>query len=207
MSSFNLWSRCPMALFQPRHHSDSCYTGPYSYQLRLVSSILAGFIGTIHNYFSPFCCKVGWLLDCGSNSNDAVDFLRQNNIKSIIIDHHEINKPYPKANVIINPKKNNGYIEYDYLCATTLSYFFLEMFIKKNRYKVDLKKYLIYVLLATVADVMPLRKFNRLIAIKALQEFKIKNDPSTTPTRIFGSFFDFYASFLGQEGFENDCEP
>ena len=50
------------------------------------------------------------------------------------------------------------------------------MFIKKNRYKVDLKKYLIYVLLATVADVMPLRKFNRLIAIKALKEFKIKDN-------------------------------
>ena len=35
---------------------------------------------------------------------------------------------------------------------------------------------MIYVLLATIADVMPLRKFNRLIAIKALKEFKIEND-------------------------------
>ena len=26
-----------------------------------------------------------------------VDFLNKNNIKSIIIDHHEINKPYPKS--------------------------------------------------------------------------------------------------------------
>ena len=33
------------------------------------------------------------------------EFLKKNNIKSIIIDHHEINKPYPEANVIINPKK------------------------------------------------------------------------------------------------------
>jgi len=55
------------------------------------------------------------MVDCGSTSNDAVDFLNQNNIKSLIIDHHEINNPYPKANVIINPKKDNGYIEYDYL--------------------------------------------------------------------------------------------
>ncbi|MFL2902067.1 MAG: single-stranded-DNA-specific exonuclease RecJ [Candidatus Pelagibacter sp.] len=120
--------------------------------------------------------KLVIMVDCGSTSVDAINYLSKNNIKSLIIDHHEINKPYPKANVIINPKKNNGYIEYDYLCATTLSYFFLEMFIKKNRYKVDLKKYLIYVLLATVADVMPLRKFNRLIAIKALKEFKIQNN-------------------------------
>ena len=48
------------------------------------------------------------MVDCGSTSNDAIEFLKKNNIKSIIIDHHEINRPYPKANVIINPKKNNG---------------------------------------------------------------------------------------------------
>ena len=64
------------------------------------------------------------MVDCGSTSNDAIDFLNENKIKSLIIDHHEINKPFPRANVIINPKKDNGYIEYDYLCATTLVYFF-----------------------------------------------------------------------------------
>ena len=116
------------------------------------------------------------MVDCGSTSNQAINFLNENGIKSIIIDHHEINKPFPKANIIINPKKNNGYIKYEYLCATTLTYFFLEMFVKKNKYQIDLRKYLIYVLLATIADVMPLRKFNRLIAIKALKEFKIENN-------------------------------
>ena len=64
------------------------------------------------------------MLDCGSTSNEAIDFLNENKIKSIIIDHHEINRPFPSANSIINPKKDNGYIEYEYLCATTLTYFF-----------------------------------------------------------------------------------
>ena len=50
--------------------------------------------------------KLVIMVDCGSTSNEAIDYLNQNNIKSIIIDHHEINKPYPKSNVIINPKKN-----------------------------------------------------------------------------------------------------
>ena len=45
------------------------------------------------------------MVDCGSTSTSAIDFLNQNNIKSLIIDHHEINKPYPKADIIINPKK------------------------------------------------------------------------------------------------------
>ena len=45
------------------------------------------------------------MVDCGSTSNEAIDYLNDNNIKSLIIDHHEINKPFPKANMIINPKK------------------------------------------------------------------------------------------------------
>ena len=121
------------------------------------------------------------MVDCGSTSNEAIDFLNDHKIKSLIIDHHEINKPFPKANSIINPKKDNGYIEYDYLCATTLSYFFLELLIKKIKCKIKISNYLIYVLLATVCDVMPLRKLNRLIALNALKNFDIsENIPINT---------------------------
>jgi len=121
------------------------------------------------------------MVDCGSTSNDAIDFLNENEIKSLIIDHHEINKPFPNANSIINPKKDNGYKEYDYLCATSLSYFFLDLLIKKIKSKINIYDYLIYVLLATVCDVMPLRKLNRLIALNALKNFDItKNLPLNT---------------------------
>ena len=120
--------------------------------------------------------KLVIMVDCGSTSNEAIDFLNQKNINSIIIDHHEINKPFPKANVIINPKKNNGYQEYDYLCASTLSYFFLEILIKRAKYKINLQKYLIYILLATICDVMPLRKMNKLISKVVLKDFKINEN-------------------------------
>ncbi|MDA7802050.1 single-stranded-DNA-specific exonuclease RecJ [Candidatus Pelagibacter sp.] len=121
------------------------------------------------------------MVDCGSTSNEAIDYLNENEIKSLIIDHHEINKPFPNANSIINPKKDNGYKEYDYLCATTLSYFFLDLLIKEIKSDIKINDYLIYVLLATVCDVMPLRKLNRLIALNALKNFDItKNIPLNT---------------------------
>jgi len=121
------------------------------------------------------------MVDCGSTSNEAINFLNENKIKSLIIDHHEINKPFPYANSIINPKKDNGYKEYDYLCATTLSYFFLDLLIKEIKSEINIADYLIYVLLATVCDVMPLRKLNRLIALTALKNFDItKNLPFNT---------------------------
>jgi len=127
------------------------------------------------------------MVDCGSTSNEAIDFLNENKIKSLIIDHHEINIPFPNANSIINPKKDNGYREYDYLCATTLTYFFLDLLIKKIKSEINIADYLIYVLLATVCDVMPLRKLNRLIAINALKNFDItKNLPLNTLFELNG---------------------
>ena len=116
------------------------------------------------------------MVDCGSTSNEAVAFLNDNNIKSLIIDHHEINKPFPNANAIINPKKDNGYIEYDYLCATTLVYFFLDLLSQIIKSKIKMSDYLIYVLLATVCDVMPIRKLNRLIALTTLKNFDINKN-------------------------------
>jgi single-stranded-DNA-specific exonuclease len=120
--------------------------------------------------------KLVIMVDCGSNSNKAIDYLNSNNIKSIIIDHHDINRPYPKSNVIINPKKNTDYSEYNYLCATALTYLFIDTVIQKTKSKFKLSDFLIYVLLATVCDVMPLRKFNKILASNVIRNFEIKNN-------------------------------
>ena len=120
--------------------------------------------------------KLVIMVDCGSTSNEAINFLNDNKIKSLIIDHHEINKPFPKANCIINPKKDNGYIEFDYLCATALVYFFLDLLSLRIKSEFKISDFLIYVLLATVCDVMPLRKLNRLIALVALKNFDVNKN-------------------------------
>ena len=175
-----------------------CIVGDYDVDGSASTSLLVNFFKKINQpffYYIPDRFKDGYgaskeifrklilkkpklviMVDCGSTSIDAIDYLNKNKIKSLIIDHHEINKPHPKANFIINPKKDNGYIEYDYLCATTLTYFFLELLAKKLNSGINIRKYLIYVLLATVADVMPLRKLNRLISITTLKEFDINKN-------------------------------
>jgi single-stranded-DNA-specific exonuclease len=119
--------------------------------------------------------KLVIMVDCGSTSNEAIEYLNNNNIKSIIIDHHEINKPYPKSNVIINPKKESIKKEKSLLCATALTYFFIETIIQKTKSDFKISNFLIYVLLATVCDVMPLRKINRIIAHNTIDNFNIKN--------------------------------
>ena len=71
------------------------------------------------------------MVDNGSNSNEEIDLLNRNKINTLIIDHHQINKPFPKANVIINPKMDNGYIKHDYMCATLLTFFFIDLLKEK----------------------------------------------------------------------------
>jgi len=116
------------------------------------------------------------MLDCGSNSHEAIEYLNINKIKTIVIDHHEIFKPYPKTKNIINPKKECLYSNYDYFCTATLTYFFIDYFFNKKNIKNNFDINLIYVLLATVADVMPLRKLNRIIAKNVLDNFDVTNN-------------------------------
>jgi len=116
------------------------------------------------------------MLDCGSNSHEAIEYLNINKIKTIVIDHHEIFKPYPKTKNIINPKKEYLYSNYDYFCTATLTYFFIDYFFNKKNIKNNFDINLIYVLLATVADVMPLRKLNRIIAKNVLDNFDVTNN-------------------------------
>ena len=60
--------------------------------------------------------------------------------------------------------------------CNNLVYFFIDLLLKKIKVKLKYLIILIYVLLATVCDVMPIRKLNRLIALKALKNFDINKN-------------------------------
>ena len=109
------------------------------------------------------------LVDNGSNAIESINFLNKHSIRTIIIDHHEIYKPYPKCGSLINPKKGTSSLNYSYFCSAVLTYFFLEIYLNKKSLKFNLKENLILVLMAIISDVMPLRKINRLIAIKVIK--------------------------------------
>jgi single-stranded-DNA-specific exonuclease len=189
-----------------KNNENICILGDYDVDGSAATALLVRFFNFIkqpHFFYIPDREKDGYgaskklfeklilkkpklviMVDCGSSSNEAIEYLKLENISTLVIDHHEINKPFPKSDVIINPKKNDGYIKYDYLCATALTYFFLDILIKKLGSKYDLSEFLIFVLLASVCDVMPLRKLNRIIAINVLKNFDIKKNIS------FNSLFD-----------------
>jgi len=180
------------------NNENICILGDYDVDGACATSLLVRYFNHInqkHFFYIPDRTKDGYgasiklfeklilkkpkliiMVDCGSTSNEAIEYLNKHNIKSIIIDHHELNKPYPKSNVIINPKKESINKESSLLCATALTYFFLETVIQKIETNFNLSNYLIYVLLATICDVMPLRKINKIIAHNTIDNFKIQNN-------------------------------
>src|SRR5210317_16845 len=136
------------------NNENICILGDYDVDGACATSLLVRYFNSInqkHFFYIPDRTKDGYgaskklfqkliskkpklviMVDCGSTSNEAIEYLNKHNIKSIIIDHHEINKPYPKSNVIINPKKKLQKKESSLLCATALTYFFYRIYYSKN---------------------------------------------------------------------------
>ena len=110
-------------------------------------------------------------LDCGSNSYEAIKFIKSKKIQSLIIDHHNVNNPYPDSDVFINPKKRVEYNKFDYVCTTFLTYLFIDCYIRLKKKNFSIQNNLIYVLLATVADVMPMRGINKILSKQLLSKF------------------------------------
>ena len=120
--------------------------------------------------------KLVIMVDCGSNSYRAVEYLNRINIETIIIDHHNITIPQPKASAFINPKKNLNFAYNDQYCSAFLTYLFIDFFKKKNNINFDNSDQLIFVAIACIADVMPCRENNRYLLIEAFKNFDINTN-------------------------------
>tara|TARA_Y100000591_G_scaffold307479_1_gene306897 strand:- start:75 stop:1775 length:1701 start_codon:yes stop_codon:yes gene_type:complete len=116
------------------------------------------------------------MVDCGSNSYQAVEYLDSINIETIIIDHHNITIPKPKANAFINPKKKMNFKYYNHYCSAFLTYLFIDIFKKKNDIKIDNSNELIFVAIACIADVMPCRENNRYLLIEIFKNFNVNKN-------------------------------
>ena len=112
-------------------------------------------------------------VDCASNSIEEINFLENNGLKIIIIDHHKIQqKEKFKNTVIINPLKNPVENKY-FFCATTLVFFFIKYlsnYLKITK-KIDFNKYLFFAGMATICDQVPLAMYNKIIVNSALNIF------------------------------------
>ncbi|MGC8734158.1 MAG: single-stranded-DNA-specific exonuclease RecJ [bacterium] len=104
-------------------------------------------------------------IDNGISSIKEIEYLVNNGIKVIVIDHHTLPPALPKANLIIHPFLID--LKYRYLCASGIAYkvgIFLLNY-SKDSSKYELERDILYLAgIGTLADIVPLLDENRRIA-------------------------------------------
>jgi single-stranded-DNA-specific exonuclease len=109
-------------------------------------------------------CSLIITVDNGIVANDAVDFANKNNIDVIITDHHVPTAKLPKALAIVHTTL---------LCGTSVAYLLAQEIAKMQnaKYKI-LDTHLELVVLATIADLVPLTGANRVLVYYGLQKLR-----------------------------------
>ena len=114
-------------------------------------------------------CKVLVTVDCGINSNPAVEDAAARGIDVIITDHHEPGDTPSPALAILNPKVYPDLADMNQLSGVGMAFKLAHAFIKYGRennlggYATELQDILDFVALGTVADIVPLLGENRIL--------------------------------------------
>lgn len=108
--------------------------------------------------------------DCGTSSINEVQWLNDQGIDVIILDHHESSlEGRPNATAVINPKLTGHPMSY--LCSAGVVFKLMHALLKTRRIAdYELKNYLDLVAVATVADIVPLVGENRLLVRYGLKQ-------------------------------------
>ncbi|MGA0134756.1 MAG: single-stranded-DNA-specific exonuclease RecJ [Opitutales bacterium] len=115
-------------------------------------------------------------LDCGTNSSAEVDRLRAAGADVIVVDHH-VAKETRAACILVNPRVNDpAEAPWQSLCTAGLVFKLIHGVLKVLRLEGDsrgsviaVRDYLDLAALGTIADLVPLRQENRILAAHGLR--------------------------------------
>lgn len=117
-------------------------------------------------------------IDCGTSNVDEVSYAKKQGIDVIITDHHEPEETLPAAIAVVNPKL--GAYPFDGLCGTAVIFKLTQALLNRDRYGLaegQEKWWLDMVGIATIADMVPLRDENRVLAYYGLQVLRKSRRP------------------------------
>ncbi len=115
-------------------------------------------------------------VDCGINSRDEVECANSYGIDVIVTDHHEVKgKKRPPAFAIVDPHQGECGYPFKYLAGVGVAYKLARALMKGDEKVVD--KHLDLVALGTIADIVPLKGENRILAKNGLKKLKMTDKP------------------------------
>jgi single-stranded-DNA-specific exonuclease len=119
-------------------------------------------------------------LDCGTNSLEEVAYLRENGIEVIVVDHHQSTQEDSVDCILVNPHVfDSEDSPWRDLCSVGLTFKLVHGIVKilrnqgnEEAHQLQLKDYLDLVALGTIADLVPLRKENRILVRHGLRRLR-----------------------------------
>lgn len=114
--------------------------------------------------FAANGCRLLITVDCGSSNVVEIDRALELGMQVIVIDHHRVHHDLPEGVAFVSPKRpDNAYVESE-LAAAGVAFTLVRALVGDD----EAEMYLPYAALATVADVVPLRGENRVLAARGI---------------------------------------
>lgn len=117
-------------------------------------------------------CSLIITVDCGTTAIKEVEFVLENNVDIIVTDHHECKDVLPKATAVINPCRSDCKYPFKKLAGVGVVYKLINAFCIEMGLGDRYSKYLEFVSLGTIADVVPLIDENRILVKYGLKKMK-----------------------------------
>ncbi|HXR08395.1 MAG TPA: single-stranded-DNA-specific exonuclease RecJ, partial [Candidatus Acidoferrum sp.] len=123
-------------------------------------------------------------VDCGSTAADSIAWLGEKGTDVIVLDHHQVSEPPPRAVALVNPRLAGADARMAEFCSAGLAFKLAHALVRELRQagepaavKYDLRRHLDLVALGTIADLVPLTGENRLLARAGLERLTATERP------------------------------
>ncbi len=111
-------------------------------------------------------------LDFGISSFEEIKKAKEMGFEVIVIDHHEVLDKLPEADLILNPKQKDDKYYFKHFSSAGLVFKVLEKMLENKMGEALRKSFLELVALATLADMMPQEKENKILTDEGLLAMK-----------------------------------
>ena len=122
-------------------------------------------------------CNLIITVDNGISSYEAGKICKLRGIDLIITDHHTPTYPFPEAYTIIDPKQEGETFPFVEICGAEVVWYLCASLKTALNLKIDMREFLDYLVLAIIADVMPLNNINRTLVKMGLQKLSKSQKP------------------------------
>ncbi|PAF45211.1 single-stranded-DNA-specific exonuclease RecJ [Helicobacter sp. 11S02596-1] len=110
-------------------------------------------------------------VDNGISAFETGEYCKKHHIPFIITDHHTIKDKLPTADAIINPQQTDCPFPQKEVCGATLAWYLCNAIKLEMGLEISLSGLLDLVCIATIADMMPLLKINKILVKAGLKKF------------------------------------